>query len=163
MEASDFLLNFSQIGLVVIGLISFLYFFLEKKEITARDKQAVRFIFLHSIALVFISLLPFPLFYSTLFTFNTWKISNCLFACYTFCTGAYTVYKVFKIKPSRPIAILIGHIIPSFTLTVFLIRYRGSISIYLLGLIWLFFSSIAQFCIAFLIHINPNHKQADKK
>lgn len=163
MEASDFLLNLTQTGLVVIGLISFLYFFLDKKEFTPRDKQAVRFIFFHSIGLVFISLLPFPLFYSTFLSSYTWKISSCLFAAYTFYSGASTVYRVFKIKPSRPIAILIGHIVPSFTFTVLLVGFRGSISIYLLGLIWLFFSSIAQFCIAFLVHINPNPKQVYKK
>lgn len=156
MQAADILLNFSQIGLVVIGLISILYLFLEKTGLSKPDKQAIKFILFHSIALVFFSLLPFPIYYSSKFNIFTWKISSLIFAAYLLWSGLSTIIRVYQIKPSKPLVIWIGHIGPSFFSAIILIIFYGSIAVYLSALIWLLFTSIAQFVIAFLVHIKPD-------
>jgi hypothetical protein len=159
LEAYSVLLNFTQLGLYVIGLIGVLEVFIYKGETKeANQKEAVFFIVYNSIALVFLSLLPFPLFYSSCFTNCTWDISKLLFACYTLFTGVFSIFRVYKVSPAKTWLLWCCHILPSFLFTALLFFHRSSISIYVSGLIWMFFSSIAQFSVVFIFHKKPENK-----
>ena len=141
MIGESFLLGVAQIGMVLAGFGGVVAVFRHTHQHwLSREIMAVRFMFEHSFAVVFFSLVPFLFLYASIADVFIWKLVSFFLALFLVFEIWITSFRLKQVTSRYPRLLKYTFFLPSlffFEVEILNSILWGSLSIYALGLLWL--------------------------